>query len=265
MKQSIQTAKRIYTETQIGRNQVSVVSLAFQQLLSVTDDKDSRILVVGAGVTNLNLCKLMKDSGFNQFAVFNRNPANAQALAEIIGGKSYPLTELSNYKEGFDILITCTASSESIIDTKLYENLLMGAKDQKIIIDLAVPADTHSEVMKQFDVNYISVESLKILSEKNMLERRKELIAVRQLIYDSLEEFKRIFRLRQVALRMKEVPEKVREIRTRAVNEVFSKEIDQLDPGSKAVLEKVLNYMEKKYVSVPMIVAKQFVDEKEIE
>jgi glutamyl-tRNA reductase len=37
---------------------------------------------------------------------------------------------------------------------------------------------------------------------------------------------------------------------------VFINEINSLDPQSKEVLEKVISYMEKKYISVPMIMAK---------
>jgi glutamyl-tRNA reductase len=55
---------------------------------------------------------------------------------------------------------------------------------------------------------------------------------------------------------MREVPEKVKEIRSTAVNEIFKKEIENMDDQSREVLEKVLGYMEKKYMSVPMIMAK---------
>ena len=62
---------------------------------------------------------------------------------------------------------------------------------------------------------------------------------------------------------MREVPEKVKEIRSIAVNEIFKKDIDMLDENSKDVLEKVLGYMEKKYMSVPMIMAKEILINKD--
>ena len=40
------------------------------------------------------------------------------------------------------------------------------------------------------------------------------------------------------------------------MNSVFAEEINSLDPNSREVLEKVMSYMEKKYISVPMIMAK---------
>ncbi|MNY37848.1 hypothetical protein D3C86_1724360 [compost metagenome] len=56
---------------------------------------------------------------------------------------------------------------------------------------------------------------------------------------------------------MREVPEKIKEIKVKAVESVFANEINSLDENSREVLEKVLNYVEKKYISVPMVMAKE--------
>jgi glutamyl-tRNA reductase len=49
----------------------------------------------------------------------------------------------------------------------------------------------------------------------------------------------------------------VKEIRATAVNEVFRNDLEGLDEHSREVLEKVIGYMEKKYMSMPMIMAKE--------
>jgi glutamyl-tRNA reductase len=45
------------------------------------------------------------------------------------------------------------------------------------------------------------------------------------------------------------------------MNEVFAKELSNMDAGSKEVLEKIVSYMEKKYISVPMKMAKDILIE----
>jgi glutamyl-tRNA reductase len=55
---------------------------------------------------------------------------------------------------------------------------------------------------------------------------------------------------------MREVPKQVKEIKSTAMNEVFKLEIESMDDYSKEILEKVLGYMEKKYISGPMKLAK---------
>ena len=58
---------------------------------------------------------------------------------------------------------------------------------------------------------------------------------------------------------MREVPKQVKQIKTTAINEVFKQEIESMDEHSKEVLEKVLGYMEKKYISGPMKLAKEII------
>ncbi|MBC7400776.1 MAG: hypothetical protein H7289_12620 [Mucilaginibacter sp.] len=58
---------------------------------------------------------------------------------------------------------------------------------------------------------------------------------------------------RKVEPAMRQVPEKIKEIRNTALNSVFADELVGMD--SREILEKVINYMEKKYISVPMVMA----------
>jgi glutamyl-tRNA reductase len=55
---------------------------------------------------------------------------------------------------------------------------------------------------------------------------------------------------------MRQVPEKIKEIRHTAINTVFADEVQNMDEQSREILERVMNYMEKKYISVPMVMAK---------
>jgi len=56
---------------------------------------------------------------------------------------------------------------------------------------------------------------------------------------------------------MRPVPQMVKDIKATAFNDVFKAEIDSLDADSLEVLEKIVGYMEKKYMSVPMKMAKE--------
>ena len=61
---------------------------------------------------------------------------------------------------------------------------------------------------------------------------------------------------------MQEVPEKVRSIKQNAMNNVFAKDIELLDDKSKEVLEKIFNYVEKRYIAEPMKLAKEILLQK---
>jgi len=257
IRQTIETAKKVYTNTIIAAKPVSVVSLAYHNLVEKNVATNARILVVGSGVTNTNMCRFLKEQGYTNFTIYNRTISNTEELARVTSGSAKPLSEISNHETGFDILLTCTGSTLPVIDSTLYKKIVGKDNTKKVIIDLAMPCDVDAKVIEKFDVDYISIEFLKTIADNNLKERRKELIKVRQIIYDSVEEFKEIFKMRQVELKMRSIPERVKEIRATAVNQVFSKEMSSLDANSKEILGKILDYMEKKYVSVPMLMAKE--------
>lgn len=257
IRHTIETAKRIYTETNIAQSPVSVVSLAYHTLRLKEIPLDARILIIGAGVTNTNMSRFLKKHGFTNFAVFNRTLSKAQILAQQLNGEAYSLNELPIYNKGFDIIITCTGADSSIISPTLYTHLLNGDQDSKIVIDLAIPNDLDVKVTETNTLDYISIEYLQKISSKNLEKRAREIIHVEEIVEDAVREFKSIAHEREVERAMRKVPQTVKEIKTAAIEQVFAKEIENLDDTSKETVEKIIAYFEKKYMSVPMKMAKE--------
>jgi glutamyl-tRNA reductase len=135
--------------------------------------------------------------------------------------------------------------------------LLAGEKGKKIVIDLAVPNDFDVSICNSYPVHLIEIGSLQEIAKENMMRRSQELESCNKIIEKRLNDFNFVYKTRKVELAMKEVPQKVKEIREMAINTVFAKDIEQLDEQSKEVLEKVISYFEKKYISVPMKMAKE--------
>ncbi len=255
VKKTIETAKDVYTHTNIAKNPVSVVSLAYRRLRELNVKLDARFIIIGSGVTNTTMAKYLKKHQFSDFTVFNRTLANAEVLANELKGKAYPLTELKNYKQGFDIIVTCTGAAESVITPEIYKSLVGNDKSKKVVIDLAIPNDLDAEILNNYDVNLIAVNNLQEVAKENLLAREQELTACNEIIEANIDDFKQILKTRKVEQAMSEVPKKVKEIR-RVANELFASELSSLDVQSKEVLDKILAYMEKKYISVPMKMAK---------
>ena len=270
IQKTIECAKKVYTHTNISRNPVSVVSLAYRKLRELNVKLDAKFLIVGSGVTNSTMAKYLKKHGFTDFTVFNRTLENAEKLARELGPpqpsrregvKAFPLTELKNHKDGFDVIVTCTGASDAIITKEVYAALVGSDRNKKVVIDLAVPNDLDAEILNNYEVNLIAVNNLQEIAKKNLLEREKELVSCQKIIEQNIAEFHKEIRERKVELAMSDVPKKVREIRDTAVNEVFAKDIEKLDAGSKETLDKVIAYLEKKYISVPMKMAREILIE----
>lgn len=257
LRHTIETAKRVYTETSIATKPISVVSLAYHKLRDINIPLDARIMIIGAGSTNTNMSRFLKKHGFKNFVVFNRTLSKAESLAKDLNGQAFSLTELESYSKGFDVIIACTGADTHIITPDLYTSLLQGEEGRKVVIDIAIPQDLHPQIVLDHNVTHISVNVLQKITNENLKERSKEIQHVEEIISEAIYNFKHIQKVRDIELAMRDVPQKVKEIRATAINEVFKNDIAELDEHSKEVLDKIIGYMEKKYMSMPMIMAKE--------
>ena len=259
IQRTINAAKAVYTKTRIATKPVSVVSLAYKRLRDLNIREDANYLVIGAGKTNTSMLKFISKKGNSNFTIYNRTLENAQKLVDLVGGKAKPLSELANHNNPFDVIITCTNSSETILTKEVYQKLIGSDSSKKIIVDLAIPGDFDTKLVNDFNVKLIAVDDLKAQADKNLAERAKEIQHCKLVLKEEFEEFKKAFKVRRVELAMKDVPSKVKEIKDRAYSEVFADEIEQLDDHAKDVLDRVVNYLEKKYISVPMKMAREII------
>jgi glutamyl-tRNA reductase len=253
----IQTAKKVYTETSISTKPVSVVSLAYHHLKRLQIPLDARFLIIGAGATNTTMGRFLKKHGFKNFSIFNRTLSKAEILAKELGGTAYELSALATFENGFDVIISCTGAEHHVITPALYQHILQGDSQRKTVIDIAIPQDFDPYIVEHYPVKHISVSYLQKISNENLQERAKELAHVAKILKEAKQEFEELFQIRQVELAMRSVPEQIKRIKSEALNEIFKEDIDALDSQSREVLEKVLGYVEKKYIAGPMKLAKE--------
>jgi len=257
MNRVVKTAKEVYTHTNISKNPVSIVSLAYRKLRELNMCANSRLLIIGAGETNNNIAQYLKKHKYSNFSIFNRTIEKAESLAKDLNGTAYPLSALADYNQGFDVIITCTGATEPIITEEIYTKLLNGDTGKKVIVDLAIPNDVAPEVVDNYPVHYIEVETLKETARKNIQERYDELVNAEHIIEENIKEFESVLRQRKIELAMSDVPQKIKDIKHKAIHAVFADEINTLDDNSRAVLERVMDYMEKKCITIPMVMAKE--------
>ena len=259
MKHLVEASKEVYARTRIGEKQISVVSLAIKKLMESNISKDASILLVGAGQTNQLVAKFLVKYEFNNVSVFNRSIEKAEKLAQKFTGEAHLLTDLPNYKQGFDCLIVCTGATEAIIQPALYQKLIGADTSEKLIVDLSIPNNVAKEVVDNFNINYIEIEDLKQLAAQNLSFRKQEIGKAKILLRQQISEFQKSFQQRQITKALQSVPSEIKAIKQKALNEVFKKDLEALDDNTKALVEKMMTYMEKKCISVPMKAAKELV------
>ena len=257
MTAAVEGAKEIYARTRIGEKPVSIVSLAIQKLLSHKVSRNARILLVGAGQTNTLVVKFLRKHEFKNITVFNRSLDRAKSLAAMIKGRGAALKDLPDYQEGFDVMIICTGATGALVNSTLYNQLLQGETDTKLLIDLAIPNNIDREVVNEFNVQYIEIEDLRNLAKENLSFRQNEVVKGRKMLKRKINAFTELHRQRQIIKAMKNVPIEIKAVKAHAINKVFKKDMENLDEDTKELINRMMDYMEKQCIGIPMKAVKQ--------
>lgn len=257
MNSAVAGAKNVYANTRIGEKPVSVVSLAIKEMMRQDLPEDARILMVGAGQTNQLVAKFLQKYRFRNVHVFNRTIERAEQVATMLGGQADQLDNLPQHTLGFDCMIVCTGATDSVIDAPLYKELLQGETDKKVVIDLSIPYNVAKEVFEENEAHHIEIEGLRTLAKENLSFRENEVTKAREILLRNLTEFHDVYKERQLVLAMRHVPTEIKAIKAHAMNKVFRKEMESLDDESRAIVEQMMSYMEKRCIGIPMQAAKE--------
>ncbi len=254
---TISTAKKVYTESEIATRPVSIVSLAFLELKKYISKKPKKIVVIGAGKTITSMLKFINKNINHQFIIFNRSTEKAENLVNQLNlnAQIFPLSEMGNQKLDYDFIITCTGSKEIILNTDKFQKINPENK-KNIIVDLAVPNDCDNKIESLYNVKLINVDQLKVRAEENLKARSEEIKRCLEIIDKQIIQYYLAEKERTLERALSAVPQSIKGIRKKAFKEVFVKELGTLDPQAINIVNSLVDYMEKKYISVPMKMAK---------
>lgn len=258
IQKTIETAKQVYSETSIAKKPVSVVNLAYRRILDHGLKPSDSIVVVGAGQTIEAMLGNFSKHPLENLTIYNRTFEKANNLAKRYGHKAKPLSDLFRYEGRPDIIVSCTGSSSPVI-TEEVSQVLFKEGHPRLMVDLAVPNDVSPAVVDRSPAEYINVESLKEEARKNLKEREKDLFRCEEIVAQRLAEFEQDYKTRQLERAMLIVPQKIKEIREQAIGQKFSGKIGRMSNEDRETLMEVLDYLEKKYMAIPMRMAKEVV------
>lgn len=188
---AFRAAKRVRSETDIGRYPVSVASEAVELAGHIFDDiKKSRVLVIGAGDMGTIAAKRLKDKGVSELIILNRTYTNACALACELGGTPRDFADLKDELALAQIVITSTGSREPIITREMMGEVMKLRKGSPvIIIDIAVPRDVQPEVGKLYNCYLYDIDALKAIVDKHFANRQLSLTQAQQIIDHEVRAF----------------------------------------------------------------------------
>ncbi|MBX3708033.1 MAG: glutamyl-tRNA reductase [Pseudomonadales bacterium] len=168
------TAKRVRTDTDIGRNPVSVAYAAVSMAGRLfTDLETKRALLIGAGEIMQRVAEHLHEQRVASMAIANRTLANAANLAARFNGEAMELDAVATQLHRFDIVIASTGSMLPVVHRTTVEAAIRQRRRRPIFfVDLAVPRDVEPEVGDLADVYLYTIDDLTEIIEENIRGRR---------------------------------------------------------------------------------------------
>ena len=188
---AFRTAKRVRTETDIGRYPVSVASQAVELACHIFGDiGQSSVLIIGAGEMASIAAIRLKERGARDLSIINRTHSAACDLAMELGGKPKPFEALREELARCSIVITSTGSPDPIITRAMMDEVMKRRRHEPIIIiDIAVPRDVDPEAGKCYNCYLYDIDALKAIVDKHITYRKEETDKALDIITSEVERF----------------------------------------------------------------------------
>ena len=181
-------AKRVRTETDIGRAAVSMASAAVQLAGKFVEElSTATALVVGAGEMGALSAKHLAHAGVGKVWVANRTLSRAEALAAEIGGEAVPFDRLHASLVKADLVISTTASEKPLFTVENVAPALKARRGRPLVmVDLSVPRDICAEVHRLEGVYRYDVDDIQRVVAQNAAARAAQAAKAEALVESEL-------------------------------------------------------------------------------
>ena len=254
----VETAKKVFTDTDVATQAVSVNSLGWQAFKAWNLPQDASILMIGAGATNTSVGRFLSKAGSRNVHVLNRSLERAQALADILQTSKVGTLEAlpDALAAGPEAIVICTGSDQALLSGAHARMLPAGPLH---VLDLGVPSDLDGGFRERPELTVVDMTALKEIADQNLAIRATEVGKCESLLEAGLVEYIERLQAREVELSLIELPNMIKAIRDTAMGDIFAEDLEGLDAEARQVVERIVAYLEKKYVGLPMKLAKEAV------
>ena len=205
----LQSSKAIKNQTELSGGTVSVSFAAIQYIRDhVRAIADKKILLLGTGKigksTSKNLVHYLKTKNIT---LINRTEEKAAELANELGLKHAPISELQKHISGSDIVFVATDAAEPTILLSHLEE-----RSDKLILDLSVPFNVEEAIQHLPYITLINVDELSKMRDETLAKREADVPKAKAIIAEHIAEFIEWHEHRKHVPVLKAVKTKLKEI-----------------------------------------------------
>ncbi len=244
---AIVAGKRVRTETRLGGGAISVASAASELAGKIFQDLSTRsVLLIGAGEMGELTARHMLERGVSDLTIANRTFSKAHELSRELDGKALPLDRVEEALVSTDIVISSTGATEPIVSEAQMRTIVSKRAGRPIyIIDIAVPRDFEPRIERLDGVFLHNLEALNLLVEKSLEDRRGEIPQAEMIVEEELEGFLNWRNSLAATPTIKQLREKLEEIRRQEVaryrGRFCDEDQEQLDRLTEGLMKKIFH------------------------
>lgn len=209
-------AKRVRTETEIGRSAVSVSYAAVELAREIFGSLAGRkVLLIGAGKMSELAARHLHRSGADQIFVTNRSQDRAVQMAELFGGSVVAYDQFVARLAEIDILIASSAAPHYVLRKEDVRRALEARRNRPMfLIDIAVPRNIDPAVNELESAFLYDIDDLQKVVDANRQGRMKHAEQAEQIIAEEVDRMLARLKAREVAPTIVRLQEQLEALRT---------------------------------------------------
>ncbi len=243
-------AKKVRTETGLGRLAVSVPSAAVELARKIFDGLDGHsVLLIGAGEMGELAARHLVEQGAFPIYVANRTWPRAQELARALAGTAVPFEDIETTMAAVDIVLTSTDAPTPIIGADAVQRVMHVRRSRPLFfVDIAVPRNVDAGVNQLGNVFYYDIDHLQHVVDANLREREREAHRAEAMIRADVERFVATWKDQEIVPTIVSLRERLEAIRHHEVAKALARLPDAsaetrqtLEALSHGIINKILH------------------------
>jgi glutamyl-tRNA reductase len=248
-KKAITLAKQVQSNTDIGKNAVSVSYAAIELGKKIFGDfRNKSVVIVGAGKMGELTAKYLQEHGVDTFVVVNRTYERAKSVADQFNGKAISIQNLSDALIKADIVITSISTYSYVLTKQQIQAVSQKRSLPLFMVDIAVPRNLDPGINDLDNVFLYDIDDLEGIVETNLEKRAQEAEKIKLMIEQELISFKSWISTLGVVPIMAALREKSLTIHQEAVRNIENKlpslterELKIIRKYSKSIVNQMLH------------------------
>lgn len=246
---AIAAGRRVRAETAIGQRTASLsqaaVNLAAEQLGSI---EGKRVLLVGAGEVGRGVAQALQRTANVSFTVCNRTPETAAAIADELGGKQVPMSQLTQAISQTDVLVSATGAPGAVVTAEMVIDACL--QSPLLVLDLAVPRDVEADVVKCAEVDLLVLSDLQNFANRGIAERQLHLAQAQLVLDEELSRYRRTMSEAELEPLVKSLYRSAEAVRIGEI-ERYEKHLDGLTPQQAEAVASLTSAIVSKLLHEP--------------